>query len=178
MSSGFPRQRKYGDHVAVANKGKMARGLPWIVFPTLPARNNEKSKTNKPPKAAHPIGSHHHSAGFRSAQGPGLLFLLPCCAGGQSCCCCCFPFCCTPFAPVQLGSAGLPSAGLDSFGQVGVAPSCSFPHGSMCTRVVGSSLRSIHVFTAFLSAPRPVAPAWSCESMANTLVLFYTILHH
>lgn len=119
MSSGFPRQRKYGDHVAAENKGKMARGLPWIVFPTPPAQNNEKSKTNKPLKAAHPIGSHH--------QGPDLLFLLPCCAGGQSCCCCCFPFCCTPFAPVQLGSAGSLLLGSTVLARLVLPPAAPFP---------------------------------------------------
>lgn len=81
------------------------------------------------------------------------------------------------FWSVHLGSAELPYTGLPSFGWVGATPSCCFPHGSI-TRAVSSALQSIHIFTAFLSAPCSIATAWSCVSVTNTLMLFYTILHH
>lgn len=77
MSSGFPRQRKYGDHVAVENEGKMARGLPWIVFPTLPARNNEKSKTNKPPNLLIQLDPITTLPGSVLHRGLGCCFYCP-----------------------------------------------------------------------------------------------------
>lgn len=76
------------------------------------------------------------------------------------------------FGSVQLGSAELSSTGLHSFGQVGAVPSCSFPHGSVCTRAVSSALQSVYIFTAFLSTL--LATAWGCVNVTNTLM--YSLL--
>lgn len=57
------------------------------------------------------------------------------------------------------------------------APAAPFPM-AVSAQEHSSALQSIHIFTAFLSAPCPIATARRSVSVTNTLMLFYTILHH